>query len=307
MLYIHLGMPKTGTSLLQRCLSQKALKLGIDYPVAYRGKGYAHHELANEFINKGLQSPVVRDFLRHLKKHDSRRIVVSSESFSTQLKKIPGLWRACGKRLPTQLIIVVRRMDRFMESMYLQSTRFGHYNDGIDMFIRTREKWRRQFLENLGWLKAQCGDSLHIVPLVDNFDVLTYFEVLLDLKQGDLTAERSRLPSTAKYSAKSQSLLLDLDRIRDEMGVQLDRAAIIKAIPRGRIQFANDIMRYSVLSCDNARAIQAEALATAQKAGVLEYVEAFGDIKEIAEPYVELGRALLNDQDLRVIHNLIPG
>lgn len=310
MLNMHLGMPKTGTSVLQRCLSRKADELGIAYPPAWRNGSYGHHALAVALKAQGHRSPVVRDFLKFLRAHSERQVIVSSESFTTLLgpakySEVAGLWRMTSKILPTRLVIVLRRMDQFTESMYLQSTRFGTYSRSIADFVRSRGRWRKNFLAGLGSLKKDVGDGLLILPYADKFDVLESFEYLAGLAAGDLSSERVKLPSTAKLSAKAQAVLLELDQISEEISGTIDRRSFVNAVSRGMLSFSNDMSRYTVLSQLEAQAIRADALEAAEINGVTEYVEAFGDVKETTIPHVILHRSLLSNEDIDAVRGFI--
>ncbi len=308
MLDVHMGMPKTGTSILQRCLSLKADQLGILYPEAFIERGFGQHLIATTLKDAGINSPVLSNFFEYLHANKTKRVIVSSESFSTQIgpNRIAGLirfWKHCAVILPSRLIIVVRRMDRFVESMYLQQIRFGKYSGSIKEYIPMQEKWMKGFFQGLGILKRECGESLLIIPFIEDFDVLACFENLLTLRSGDLTSERSRLPSTAKYSAKAQSLLLSIREVGSEISISIDRRSLIRGLAKGKIRFSNDVVQYTIMGSSDSKRIQAKAVDAANNAGVTEYTDSFSEIEEMENFQITLCRSLLSEDDIKTVRD----
>lgn len=311
-LHIHLGMPKTGTSVLQRSLLARCSVLGIQYPSAFMKSGYGHHELALSLKAEGMNSAMVAEFLDFLREHDTERTIISSESFVTMIDPtryldLAELWRKSTHIVNARMVLVIRRLDRFIESMYLQSSRFGNYSGDISEYVSSRGKWINQFFMGLGALKRECGDGLLIIPAIEKFDILNAFERIMGLQEGDLSADRGIHPSTAKLSAKAQSLLLELANIEKEIGQGIDRRMLIRAIERGDLCFINDPTRYTILSQEDSENIQESALDVAEKANISEYTQAFQVVEASREAYISLGRSLLDEKDMIALREIVRG
>lgn len=297
-------MPKTGTSVLQRCLSDRAERLGIQYPRHFRnGNGAGHHALPHSLKQDGIEAGLVAEFFGFLGEHAREKIVLSSESFTNLIGPrrygdIVELWRRSNAILPSRLVLVARRLDSFTESMYLQSSRFGSYSGSIADYIQSRRNWINDFFSGLGALKQACGESLAIVPLIPGFDILAFFDDMIGLENKGLSANRHELPSTAKFSVKAQSLLLDLESISQELALPIERRTIVKALIKKEIVFADDITRYTILGPEVATALQAASLEAADKYGIVEYAEAFRTVETPQATPVNLGRSLLTDEDI---------
>jgi hypothetical protein len=310
-LVLHLGMPKTGTSVLQRCLSDRAERLGIQYPQSFRnGDGVGHHALPFSLKKEGIDANLVAEFFEFLSEHSREKIVLSSESFTNlvgpkRYRDIAQLWQRSSAILPSCLVMVVRRLDSFTESMYLQSSRFGSYSGSISDYIQSRKNWTNDFFSGLGALKKTCGESLVIVPFIPGFDILEFFDGIIGLSKDGLAANRDELPSTAKFSVKAQSLLLDLERVGQELALPLERRVIIKALIKKKIAFADDVTRYTILDPEVSSALQIAALEAADKYGVMEYANAFRTVEVPQAAPISLGRSLLTDQDIACVQDFL--
>jgi hypothetical protein len=156
----------------------------------------------------------------------------------------------------------------------------------------------------LGALKDKIGDDLLILPYTDNFDVLDSFEKILGLTNSEFVSLRNTLPSTAKLSAKAQAALLRLNHICEGYPININRHGFLQAVVRGDISFADDYIRYTLLSTNVARAIREDAINVATAAGIAEYTSAFEYAGDSVHPLVVLDSAL-TEQDISVIREYL--
>lgn len=119
-LFLHLGLPKTGTTYLQKCLA-----LNRDWFAAQgfamgplQNANGAHHELAWRFRDEGPEA-----FAETLRRAPGDRLIVSSEVFDDLLLE-PGtaetLARALAPDFAAVAIAVLRRQDLLKESAYAE-------------------------------------------------------------------------------------------------------------------------------------------------------------------------------------------
>jgi hypothetical protein len=130
-LYLHIGVPKTGTSAIQLMLFENEAALDRNhllYPKAtMQGPGdytNAHHALAHAALN-GDEAPwqVLRGEMDAAPAHD---IVLSSEAFSNlrTLEHIEFLRRFIGD-YQIKVIIYLRRQDEFLQALYQTMVTYG--------------------------------------------------------------------------------------------------------------------------------------------------------------------------------------
>jgi hypothetical protein len=146
-IYLHIGLHKTGTSMLQKYMFQNADLLkenGYLYP--YVGiVNNAHHLLAwplNETHPRYKSLQEVYDetltTLKHeISKSDCENIILSSEDFSKIYS--PENLKRLSKSLQefnVKVIVYVRRQDHFLQSLYSQVVKQSRYPRDISRFVQ---------------------------------------------------------------------------------------------------------------------------------------------------------------------------
>jgi hypothetical protein len=130
-LYVHIGLPKTGTTAIQYFLHENRASLkraGYLYP----GKETAHHCLGWRMAGmKGWlasEEAAIEDsrkIFREINESNSANVIVSSETMSEGLIDHAGRLRAIlGEELLSaweiKIIVYIRRQDHWLESWYME-------------------------------------------------------------------------------------------------------------------------------------------------------------------------------------------
>jgi hypothetical protein len=307
MLILHLGMPKTGTSLVQSCLTLYAREDGalLDFTKIGRGKTIAHHQLAYALRSDGIDALPVVALLNRLRRSKKKPIVVSSESFSNlvgpaKVDLLCSFIHRCRELQDVKVILVVREMKSFVESMYLQTTRFGRSTAAIENYSSMRLKWIENFFMGIEKLRREIREELQIPMVIGGFDSVAEIEKAAAVNPDTLGKYRSRVSNTAKYSLKTQTVLLHLNKIEKQTGKQLNRQKILAGIKTGPV-FEGDVHAYTIISREWAGRIRQTALKAAMDYDFREYTTSFGTVSADAMEFFDLDFARLTPADIELV------
>ena len=151
LIYLHLGLHKTGSTSIQNflCANQKKLiGRGVLYPKAGRlNNSDGHHNFAWE-INKDerLESNVSdqwNNLAKEIMLNKPNLVVISSEDFEKfNLEEIRVLKNKL-MRYQVKIIIYLRRQDKWHQSLYKQLVKTGNtyysFNEYLDINNRQRK------------------------------------------------------------------------------------------------------------------------------------------------------------------------
>ncbi len=149
MLWIHIGMPKTGTTALQGFLHANApllAKHGIHYMTTGRDRGtgtarlISHNSIAMDMIRGWRDAPAGQSeaFRAELAAHDADHCLLSSEMFfgrdlaPLNDHVLPGL------DAPLRVLVYLRRFDDFIEADYKQRAKNGKKTGRVADFVAQR-------------------------------------------------------------------------------------------------------------------------------------------------------------------------
>lgn len=308
----HAGMPKTGTTSLQQRLHAGAAALaarGILYPREWRNEeGIAHHLLGWRLLQGGLPEAdaLAAEVLRGTVASGAGHVVLSTESLTNlfggdRLRVLDRFLHGLSGAGKVELVICLRRVDEFFESMYLHSTKVGETREGIDEYLARRERWAESFFGAFCALEQLRAARLVPVPYRRGADVVGQVLAALGVPAELVPEGQGARMANPKLSLKSQAALLHLPDIEREIGIKLSREALIRAAEQGRLSFAEDSARYSVMPRVAARWIHEAALHQALRFGVDAYYHAFRHEAPGGAAPVRLERGLLTEEDLRVV------
>ncbi|QLE86086.1 hypothetical protein FLM48_14035 [Shewanella sp. Scap07] len=165
-LTIHIGMPKTATTSIQRALfknSELLLSQGIDYCPELCGIGMfdnaaAHHAIATYLCNPSAWNyQQIDETLIERAFRKPGELLISSEGFSIanekQINLLTHKWKAPESR---RVVIVVRDEFSYIKSLWMQAIKTGHHLLTFKQFYLNYKKSRKPISTRLGpW--RNCG------------------------------------------------------------------------------------------------------------------------------------------------------
>lgn len=154
--YLHIGMNKTGTSAIQTTLarhSEAMRSAGLLYPQAGR-MGMAHYGLSDTLgFSQGTSEPrsaqkhgqqALYESVQHeLQASEAGTVVFSSENFSLP-RKVEAV-RDFFSSFDVRVVVYLRRHDSWWESAYAQAVKMVErppWGPGIEAFLRYHKRWK---------------------------------------------------------------------------------------------------------------------------------------------------------------------
>ena len=310
----HLGMPKTGTSLLQGTMARAVTALraeGVLYPRAGR-VGVAHHPLTQILREQG---PVERAaFLADLAAEvaaaraegpEVRLALVSSEG----MVNVCGVDTAPdfaeflanpGAGLQGSAIIVLREMTSFLESMYFQTTRFRAVDWNFDEFLGSRPKWMTNFLAGLTIIKSRMGEAFEIVVAAKGYDVLRTFEARLLLPDRFLDETSRTVAPTERPSLKGQIALVHQPWLEAEVGFKIRRRVFSRLLSDQAV-FEQDVANFTIYAPGQRAQLAATGIAIMEEAGFHDYAALTRALPPETLPHHVIDRASLTPADIAAV------
>lgn len=310
----HLGMPKTGTTLLQGTMARAVASLraeGVLYPRAGR-IGSAHHPVTTILREKG---PAERAaFLAELAAEIAsarteapapRIALVSSEGMvnlcgTDFAADFAGFLSNPGEGLQGTAVIFLREMTSLLESMFFQTTRFRSIDNSFDEYLAPRPKWMESFLAGLKIIKARMGEAFEIVPAAKGYDVLRAFEARLGLPDRFLDEPSRTVPSTVRPSLKSQIALVHLDWLESEVGFKINRRVFSRHLSEGRV-FADDVSQFTIYAPGQRDQIAGIGIKIMEEAGFHDYAALTRALTPSSLPHHVIDRSELSGADIAAV------
>ncbi len=263
MLFIHIGMPKTGTTTLQRILSNNKNKLSrrnFIYPALWRDdENIAHHGIGKALKSYDKNTTTeLTDFLRY---HRDKDIILSTESFSNLLtyNDYPFFYNfliTCSQIMPVKIICALRRIDSFIESMCLHDSKiFGwRYLQGVSQpsrenvigeYIKRRFNWIEIFFSKLRQLDLSTeACSLVTIPLED--DIVRTILKLIGI-EGIIDNDVKLLRENAHLGFKAQCFFAHFDDFAACMKNKItSKGELINKFESRQFEFSNEIYNYHI-------------------------------------------------------------
>ncbi len=321
---IHCGMPKTGTSLLQGVLAASPDLLaahGLHYAATGR-QGIAHHALAADLLASAeAAGPMARALAAEAAALPAppRLALVSSESLfnlagAASAPRLAALLEvldggegggAGGSGGGAQAIIVLREITGFLESMYLQSSRFRPGFGDFETYLAPRVAWLAGLLEGLAWLRDRSGRRIAMLPAGPGYDVLDLFEQRLALPAGALAAAAAGLRSTARPGLKGQAALANLPWVEEQLGFALAPRRLLRLLEGGGV-FAGDLGRYTLWRPGRRARVGRRMQALMRKRGFAAWADLTEALAPDDRPFRTTGPEALEPADIARLRELRP-
>jgi hypothetical protein len=310
MLYLHCGMPRTGTTSLQTALFEHDAGLAaadLVFPDMWRsGHGPTHHGLA-ELLDASLTSAAAFDgFRRFLEAQADRDVLLSAEVLTFWLDTtqrqdaLLGLLAAAREAMPVRCVWALRRLDDALHSLYLRRVDIGIPLPSPARFFAGACDPDALFAGMRRVEDAVGGDAVYVrydTAGAHNRELLDAFGISGEVGE----AIRRRLEDgprrNAGLSRKRAAALLNVEALSARAGADLDAAALRRASWRGELSFEHD--GPCELVGDRVRKAAHEgALAAARRQGFPPYPEFFADEEIAARAPDSLGPEVIDDEDL---------
>ena len=178
-IYFHIGLPKTGTTALQKGISENIDKLrqfGWDYPVEFRdSEGWAHHDIALLAANRPDDLVAAIKSISSYQKFDN--LFFSSESFSNILNSDDGNGHVFFSNLISrlsvdfdsiELICTIRRFDDYVISILIQNILFDGLSVRPSIFASHSLAALKRVMQSLIFLEEK--HSIHILEYDKNIN-----------------------------------------------------------------------------------------------------------------------------------------
>jgi hypothetical protein len=274
-LYIHCGLPKTGTTSIQRFFSSERKKLralGIEYPeIGLNDSGIAHHSVAEQ-LNRRAEfngdAEAVGGILNYLRAPDRQpTVVLSSEGFATCLYNKRTQGRFIGflrsaRKLNDHVSIVfrIRPFSQYFDSWYIQRLKRGSVSVDVHQYIHESRRWVRNFFRSLKAVKDTFGRDCIIIIDTDEGGGDAVAALLARIGVADMMPVTNVPRHNERLGLKKAALIYQLQLLANAAGqdAEAELAPLRTAIVRSK-DFPEDIYRYRVIPIAEANRIQLTA------------------------------------------------
>ncbi|ACK70712.1 conserved hypothetical protein [Gloeothece citriformis PCC 7424] len=207
--YLHIGMPKTGSTSLQFFIDlnrEKLLERGLLYPLSGRPKGnfiewtYSHDNLLLEVFNSIVYQPESggwEEVIKEINTFNPEKVIISDENLGYlgyPFRKDPSLeyisqYKSYLSNFDTKVVIYLRKQDDFLISFYSQVVKTAWYYKDFKHFVaehevdyyKILETWAKEFGKENIIVRVFEKDQLKGGLIQDFFSTLDFTSPIDDL------------------------------------------------------------------------------------------------------------------------------
>lgn len=309
-LYLHVGSPKTATTLVQRHFSQSGVLAahGVHYPaVGDDPEDHAQHAFGRLLL-KGDHSTAAEIVSRATAGHAAT--LLSAETMTNCIanpRRFPGflqfLCAIAGTLDALRVVIFLREASAFFESMYLQSIKGKELATPFDAYLSQRRGWYGTLFRNLSETESVDGG---VVLDAHAFVATSYAEEWRRALGFDIALPRSAR-ANPRLSLKSHVFFRQYEAFRSRRRLAMERREALELMGQHPSPFEDDIDRFHLYPDGVADAIRARVLADAERYSRHEYVLAFSAPEPTREdaPWVDVDAVALTPRDLDIAEEFL--
>jgi hypothetical protein len=308
-LYLHGGLPRTGTSSLQSALFECRGQLadaGMVYPDNWPGNGgIAHHELYELVVSWLGPEGEIDTTKRFLAEHSDRAVLLSTESLAThlqyegRLEPLLEFLAAVQEVMPVRCVWCLRRFDRMVSSLHLLGLWHGVGPPSRSEVLAHACRLDYLFAGFRAVEEAIGGNVVYVrydSNGTHNDELLRAFNIPADVATTIRQALEEEPRQNASPSRKT-AIALTNRGVLETAGIRIDEATL-KAMRHGQFEFQED-GSCELLEFDVRRDLHEQALTAARKHGVTAYTDFFEDTEVDASVANALEPDALTAEDLR--------
>jgi hypothetical protein len=302
-LYLHVGTPKTATTLVQRHFTRSGVLAahGVHYPaVGDDPRDYAQHVFGRALLNADYAAASA---IASRATAGRTATLLSAETITNCIaspRRFPGFsqfLRDIAARLDAvRVVVFLREASAFHESMYLQSMKGKELAISFDAYLAQRQGWYGTLFRNLSAIASMGGgvalDAHAFLPAsyAGEWQRALGFDIALP---GSIRAN-------PRLSLKSHLFLRQFEAFRSQRGLAMERREALELMGRHPSPFDDDHDRFRLYRDGVAEAIHAQALAEARRYSRREYLDAFAAHAppHPGDPWIDLDAVALTPRDL---------